>query len=133
MSNTVKALLGATAEDLAELRECISELQSELDAYVAEKKQSLDALKALEKILSIKVEGKPERKPREPGKAKGQASPTAERFYELLMREGSMPLPAAAAKLGTTAAGLSAVLRSASCKDWFASRNGEIHVARTKG
>ena len=50
------------------------------------------------------------------------------RIYDLLAAEGSMPVPAIAARLGVKGAGIGI---SVSHCPWFETRGGEVHIAKS--
>jgi len=105
-----------------------NELQ-EVESRIAELTNELDSLRVVEKVLRVKVHGKPERaKPGTKAKSKKEPSELAQRIYDLLDKEGSMPTPAIAASLGVTGAAVGASVHHS---DWFEKRNGEVHIATT--
>lgn len=87
----VDLLNKATAADLADIDQQIADKQSELDEATKQLITDLESLKAVRKVIDIRVNGKPARKKREPRKAAGdkgvsQSAASAPASSDLLAR-----------------------------------------------
>src|SRR5262245_37426995 len=94
-TSLLEALKTVTADDLAMIDDQIGKLQTELDG-----------LRAARGLINIRLNGRPQRK--KPVRRTAAPPPAledahksvAEQTYELLDEEGSMPIPAIAARIG---------------------------------
>lgn len=109
----LEALKAAGQSDLDQIRGRIAELTKELEA-----------LKAAEKLLDVRINGKPEKVKRSPAGPK-----LAERVYELIAKAGPGTVQQIALKLSTTPAAIGmCVARS----NWFTKLDsGKICIATT--
>lgn len=117
-------LESATLEDLQLIQNRITMLENDIRDYAAPREREIVGLKKLYRLVESKT------KPKEP-RAAGTKSPATgsalqQQIFDLLSQEGSMPLPAIAARLGKT---VPKVSMSISRIDWFERRNGEVHIA----
>lgn len=120
------SIMSATADDLQDIDERITAIIDE----IAEKQKAVTGLQAIRKVVDIRVNGKAPRKsptPREDGPPKPQVS---DAVYDLLMKEGSMPVPAIAERLGKTPAVIGMAIGRKS--EWFVRKNGEVHIAKVE-
>jgi hypothetical protein len=134
--------VGAFSGDLLKLIESSS--QSDLDAIdarivtlsseISARRATIVALKALRGVVFSKVNGR--QQPKQPRgknpdsanqKQKSATDSLRQQIDDLLRREGSMPVPAIAAKLGRSAQQIAMTV--VKC-DWFERKNGEVHVAK---
>jgi len=132
ITSLVSVLSNAKQDDLDAIDARVRQLQQEIDKYVVPRQSEILALKKLSSLISARLHPRP-KKPREPsgnGVAKSR-KPTElhQRIFDLLHAEGSMPVPAIAARLGLRE---QAVSISLTYSDWFERRNGEVHIATKK-
>jgi hypothetical protein len=142
----VETLTSATEDDLAAIQSAIAELETELNATISEKRKTIDALSAIAKVIDLRLHGKPARKkmqrrsksaPPVPGESQAvdelDEAPRKLRddIYDLIFKEGPMPLPAIAASLNVAPQAVSMSIRKT--PEWFATRNGEVAIAKVKG
>lgn len=127
----VSQLLNATQEDIDEIDEQITVVTKE----ILEKKALRVSLNAIRKVMHQKLNGKEPKKPRvkreksvgTPGRRSfDDASDLAKDVYQLLDREGSVPLPVIAEKLSIRPAAVGACI---SASPLFRRENGEVHLA----
>lgn len=141
----VDVILSAGKEDMDEIDGQIELLERELEESTAKLKQQIDALKAARRLIAIRTGAEPARKPRQPReegrngvaassngekRKAGEPSEAANRIFDLLSAEGSMPVPAIAERIGSTPAAVGRVITAAANADWFEKRGGEVHIAR---
>lgn len=146
----VEAIASAGEADLLALREQITAQEQSLAQWVADKQRSIDTLRAAARLIEIRLHGNPMRakktkKKASPGDATQQPAQASEAddggrdrheyselanaIYDLLAKEGAMPVPAIAARLGRAPA---AVGSCASRCDWFERTSaGEFAIAKT--
>jgi hypothetical protein len=126
----------ATGKDLDDIDARITDLQAE----IADRQKEIDGLKLIRKSIDWRLHGKPkrkqaQRKPKPTVEAKGDEGDKGdtqmrERIYDLISREGTLPVAAIAQRLGVRAA---AVGTSIHFCDWFERLpNGDIAIAQTK-
>lgn len=103
----VAAIRAATAEDLAEIRERIDALSKELEA-----------LRAVERVVNVAVNGKPPRKSPAPRAAKQaeREDSLADLIFECISHHGPGTSREIALKLGTTAQSVGVTCAKS---DWF--------------
>ena len=124
---TVLQLLeNATQNDLQLIQDQIAFIEKDMRDYVAPRERQVASLKRLHKLIETRVVPK-EKKPRDSSARNGGlGSALQQQIFDLLSQEGSMPLPAIAARLGKT---VPMVSMSISRINWFERRNGEVHIA----
>lgn len=121
----VDQILFATEADLQAIDDQITAITDE----ICEKQKTVDGFRAIRKAIEIRINGKPERKKREPGDGTPKPQVT-DIIFDLLTKEGSMPVPAIAERLGKSPAVIGmAIGRKA---EWFVRKNGEVHIARAE-
>lgn len=123
----IDQILFATEADLQAIDEQIAAITDE----IAEKQRTVDGFRAIRKAIEIRINGKPERKKREP-REPGDDTPKqqlSDAVFDLLTKEGSMPVPAIAERLGKTPAIIGMAIGRKS--EWFVRKNGEVHIATT--
>lgn len=113
-------LAGATAADMAEIDQQIAGVNARYDELLAAQKSELSSLKALRKLIDLRLNGPKQRKapkPRQPGGAPGGAMIKARRnaIARLLAREGAMPTMSIASRCDIPEGSIGAVLKC----DWF--------------
>jgi hypothetical protein len=125
------AVIEAAGEaDLAAIEQRIVELRKEMDDFVSTRKRKLDALTLVKKSLQFKLHGRPAKSDATgDGKTGSGGTKLAERIYELISEQGSMPVPAIAEAVGVRAAGVGICV---SRSPWFERRNGEVYIAVRK-
>lgn len=109
-----------------------------LTAY-REMERERDAMKSARKVIAErlgveapkKVTVKRDPSEGNPVKAVREASQLANQIYDLLDKEGSMPLHAIAARLRSVPQGVARAISAAACADWFTrSPDGDISIAK---
>lgn len=138
----------ATEDDLAAVTAEIESKEKARDAAVAELDKEISGLKALHKMLDVRLHGKRPKAKRaaRAGVGSGGAarasglSPAQEKaaergdilnkVYDLVSKEGSMPMPAIAERIGISPYRINRAMENC---DWFNYRNGEVVIARKKG
>ncbi len=111
----VEAIKTATPEQLASVR-----------ARMAELTREIEALRAVERVLSLRIEGKPERRPREPRES---GAKLADRIYECITVNGPGKVEDIARKIGEKE---QAVRMSIQRSDWFkVLDSGKVMIATT--
>lgn len=127
-TSLVDQILFATESDLQAIDERITAIADE----IAEKQRTVEGFRAIRKAIEIRINGKPERKKREPGESGNGVAKVMlyDAIFDLLTKEGSMPVPAIAERLGKPAAVIGMAIGRKS--EWFRRENGEVHIARTK-
>lgn len=118
----VSLLLQANATTLATIDQQLQELQREIDEFVGARRQRIESLKVLRKVIDVQVNGRPAKGATE-GPTKMEVY--TEKIRQLLDREGSMPIPAIAASLNLAPV---IVGKIANNGKWFEKRNGEVHL-----
>lgn len=116
-TSIIEQLAHAGADDLTQLETIVASQEAELAELVAERRKSIDALLALAKILSLKINGKPPRKkpvrkvkPMSGGKqdeggesqGDGLAPAGAQRILDCIMSHGPGTPADIARKIGKT-------------------------------
>lgn len=114
-SALLQAIQKASADDLRKTDERIAELTRELDS-----------LKAVRRVLDVRLNGKPE-KVAKPRAINAKASELAEQIHDLISANGSMPVHVIAARLSVKPQSVAAcVTRS----NWFRrTPEGEVAIA----
>jgi len=125
-SDLVAALEAAGEGDLAAIDARMTELRAEIDEYVASRKRKLDALALIRRSLQFKLHG---RQPKVAKTTKTGGGEVAKLIYDLLAAEGSMPVPAIAARLNRTNQSIAICVHKSA---WFERRDGEVHIAVRK-
>lgn len=132
----ITLLARATVNDLAAIDTEINRLEADLNAIVSERKKTIDAMKVARRTVDFAVNGKTKRKTPVRRKAsEADNEPAVEtglknEIYDLLFKEGPMPVPAIAARLGRRAAGVGI---SVSRCEWFERDNGDVRIAKSGG
>lgn len=108
----IDSILSATADDLQAIDERITVIVNE----IAEKQKAVAGLQAIRKVVDIRLNGK--------------APQLSDMVFDLLTKEGSMPVPAIAERLGKSPAVIGMAIGRKS--EWFRRENGEVHIARAK-
>lgn len=136
----VEAVLQADADALAEIDSKIGDIE----ASIASQQREIEGLRMIRRAIDVRLNGKPERKQRQPREKKvkvaepasgfekanrtGDDEKLSQRIYDLLHAEGSMPIQAIAERLGVRAAVAGMCVATS---NWFERKNGEVHIART--
>jgi len=120
------AILNASEKDLADL-----------DAKITDHTKQLEAMRSARKVIAERLgveapkKAVAKREPTEGGvKPNREASDLAKRIFDLLDREGSMPLPAIAVRLGMAPQGIARAIMAGACAHWFVKKDGEVSIAK---
>lgn len=122
------AILNASEKDLADLDDKIADHTKQLEAMKSARKVIAERL-GVEAPKKVAVK----REPTEGGSVSRvrEASQLAKQIYDLLDKEGSMPLHAIAARLRSVPQGVARAISAAACADWFTrSPDGDISIAK---
>lgn len=135
--NIIDALMGATSKDLEAIEAKIVELTTQLNSLkaariVIAKRLNVEIDSPQKRAYQTRSSKKKETENNDANPEESKSSRLANTVYDLLTTEGSMPLPAIAARLKTLPGPLAMCIRSAAVRDWFVERNGEIHIAMKK-
>lgn len=133
VSDVVLAVSGATADTLGDIDVAIQRLQ----VAIAEMEDHVASLQIIRRAVAVKVYGKQARKPRsksaKPGKSAGEKRDDDDRevmvrkIVALIDTEGSMPVPAIAARLNALPAYVGTVVNGTAL---FVTKGGEVHLAK---
>lgn len=124
----VAILASAGQQELDDVRQRIDAIQTELHDFFIARKSELDSLKMVEKLLDRKLHPREKtQRVAKPKAERGSGTVTQKAVFDLLTSEGSMPLPAIAARLGKSESGVAISLGQC---NWFRRENGEVHIAR---
>ena len=118
----VSLLLQANATTRAAIDQQLQELQREIDEFVGARRQRIESLKVLRKVIDVQVNGRPTKGATE-GPTKMEIY--ADKIRQLLDREGSMPIPAIAAFLQTAPVVVGKIVKNSPL---FETRFGEVHL-----
>lgn len=124
--NLITLLGNAGKPELNAINARITQLGSEIREYVDSRKAEMASLKIVRRAISRKLQT-PAAREKKP-KANREMTELQKMVFDLLTREGSMPLPVIAARTKRTAQGIAAMIGTC---DWFTRLNGEVHIART--
>lgn len=112
--------------DLERINQRIDTLTREIREYVTTRKQEMRSLTLVQHVLEKRLGQARPRQHRKPLGKNGQGTELQNAVYDLLAKEGSMPLPAIAARMQRTPQGIAAMIGMC---DWFRRENGEVHIA----
>lgn len=120
----VSLLADAGQPELEDVNKRIAELQRQIEQFCGQRKAEIASLKLVLRVLHRKLQppAKREKKP----KATREMTALQKQVFDLLAAEGSMPLPAIAARVDRTVQGVAAMIGTC---DWFTRQNGEVHIA----
>lgn len=120
----VSLLADAGQPELEDINKRIAELQRQIEQFCGQRKAEIASLKIVRRVLHRKLQP-PAVRQKKP-KATREGTELQRKVYDLLSKEGSMPVPAIAARLQKTPQGIAAMVGMC---DWFVRENGEVHVA----
>lgn len=121
----VSLLADAGQPELEDINKRIAELQRQIEQFCRQRKAEIASLKLVARVLRRKLQP-PAVRQKKP-KAAREGTELQKRIYDLLTKEGSMPVPAIAARLGVHGAGIGA---ATSACPWFVRANGEVRIAK---
>ena len=137
-SKILSAIADADQSDLDELSQEIQRAEAEFEAEVSRLRGHIDSLKAAHKLIDVKLNGKkpraePQRKTAKPDSTQvSEASSVeslADKIYDLITREGSLPPNVIASMLGRSVQGVNMAITKSG---WFTrGADGEIRIAKT--
>jgi hypothetical protein len=111
----------------------IAELEKDLAELVAARKAEIASLRLVERVLRRRLEptAPKEKKPKatKPRQSSGDGTEMQRKIFDLLSKEGPMPVPAIAARLNMHDAGVGAAV---SASPWFVRANGEVRIAKAE-
>jgi len=137
-SKILSAIADADQSDLDELSQEIERAEAEFEREVSRLRGRIDSLKATHKLIDVKLNGKkprakPQRKATKPEspQAGGESSveSVADKIYDLINREGSLPPNVIASMLGRSIQGVNMAIT----KSGWVTRgaDGEVRIAKT--
>jgi len=132
----VSMLSRASVQDLRDMQQRIDKLTREVREFAEARKAEIASLRIVRRILEKKLLPPKTHKPRVarsavPPKVLGAEHMTAlqTEIYDLIAKEGSMPVPAIAARINKTPISVSVCISRC---EWFDSSHGEVRIAKTK-
>lgn len=125
----VRIISEAGDGELRAIEERIAALTREIDELAASRNAEIKSLRLVQRIIEAKQLRETNGRLKKRAKCQSVVADKTDlqkRIYDLLAAEGSMPVPAIAARLGGKGAGIG--ISVARCP-WFETRGGEVHIA----
>ena len=114
--------------ELQKISEEILRLEREIREFTESRRCRIQSLTILKRAIKAKLY--PIKRKHGKQNDEGTTTYIRSRVYDLLAAEGSMPVPAIAKRLGLKPSQVGASIWNC---DWFDRRDGEVHIATTKG
>lgn len=121
----VATLAQAGTAELEAVNKRIEQLATEIRQFIDGRKAEIASLKIVRRVLARKLAPPAANREQKP-KASRELTELQKSIFDLLTAEGSMPVPAIAARLKKTGQGIAA---SVGMCDWFTRENGEVKIA----
>ncbi|MHB8953521.1 MAG: hypothetical protein ACYC4U_11175 [Pirellulaceae bacterium] len=110
----------------------IIELKRQIDKLTYQPKEEIRSLQTLRRVIKAKLLTTPNTQVKLRGKCQSEISEWTDlqkRVYDLIVQEGSLPVPVIAKRLNQQPAAIGQSVRSC---DWFEASDGEVRIAMKK-
>ena len=131
VSDLVDLFVKASDADIASIDARIATLKKEIDAYSTPRKAEIKSLVSVKRMLNLKLHPpakKPKKASKSPHTSRGNGTLLQDKIYDLLYKEGPLPMPAIAARLESKPGYVANAISSC---NWFSSGNGQVSIATT--
>lgn len=131
ISSLLNLIACAGEQELHAIESRIAEVAREMEKACAPFRAELTSLRCLQRTIQAKLLPAANGRLRKRGSCQSKASDMTDmqqRIYDLIVAEGSMPVPAIAKMLKQLPGNVG---KSVMASSWFEVRNGEVHIAKT--